>query len=185
MKKIIIGFTGQLACGKGTATSYLVEKYSAKQYKFSQILRDVLVRLHLEQSRDFMIKISETLRQTFGEDILSTVIARDAEKESAEIVVVDGIRRLSDINHLMKLPNFILIAMEAKPEIRYARLIKRGENADDTTKTYEQFLADHQRSTEISIAEVVVKATEHLNNDGDLKNLQTQIDAIVKKYSTE
>jgi dephospho-CoA kinase len=98
---------------------------------------------------------------------------------------VDGIRRLSDINHLMKLPNFILIAMEAKPEIRYARLIKRGENADDTTKTYEQFLADHQRSTEISIAEVVVKATEHLNNDGDLKNLQTQIDAIVKKYSTE
>jgi len=182
MKKIIIGFTGLMAAGKGTATEYLVKKYGAKQYKFSNILRDMLTRIHLEHSRDFMIKMSETLRQTFGEDILASVIAKDTSEESAGIVVIDGIRRLADIAHLSQLPNFVLVEIFAEPRTRYERLTKRRENADDATKTYEQFLADHQRTTELSIPEVADKAQEKINNNGSLPELCKQIDEVLKKY---
>lgn len=182
MKKIIIGFTGLIASGKGTATSYLEEKYRAKQYKFSTILRDMASRIYLEHTRDNLIKMSETLRHTFGEDILSQAIAGDAAKENADLVVVDGIRRMTDISHLTKLPNFVLIEIFAEPKTRYERLIKRGENTDDTSKTYEQFLEDHKRSTEVSILDVIPQAKEHIDNNGGLEDLRQQLDAIIKKY---
>jgi hypothetical protein len=62
-------------------------------------------------------------------------------------------------------------------------LIQRGENADDATKTYEQFLADHERSTEKSILEVVPLAKERIDNNGDQEDLHKQLDALVEKYT--
>ena len=75
-----------------------------------------------------------------------------------------------------------MVEIFAEPRTRYERLIKRGENADDNSKTYEQFLEDHKRSTEMSIPEVVARATEHVDNNGSLEELYSQLDALVKKY---
>lgn len=181
--KIIIGFTGLLASGKGTATKYMEERYRAGQYRFSSILRDICRRVHLEQTRDNLIKMSECLRASFGENLLAKSIAKDAENDDNPIVVVDGIRRLADIVYLEKSPYFILVEIFADPEIRYKRLILREENPDDKTKTYEQFLADHERSTEKSILEVIPLAKERINNNGSIKDLHRQIDELIKKYS--
>lgn len=180
--KIIIGFVGLLASGKGTAAKYLEEKYHASSYRFSTILRDMLRRAYLEQTRDNMIKISEAIRGTFGEDILAKTIARDAENDTNSIVIIDGIRRLADIEHLRKLPNFLLVEIFAEPKTRHERLVKRGENPDDVTKTYEEFLADHQRSTEITIPDVIPLAKSHIDNNGTLDELHAQIDQIVKQH---
>ncbi|MCX6779093.1 MAG: AAA family ATPase [Candidatus Magasanikbacteria bacterium] len=184
-KKIILGFSGLLSSGKGTAAKYLEEKYGASSYRFSTMLRDVLNRLYIEHSRDNLIKLSEIIRTTFGEDALAKTIAKDAETDPNPIIVVEGIRRLADISHLQQLPNFILVEIFADPKIRYERLVQRGENTDDKTKTYEQFLADHQRSTELSILEVLKQAKEKIDNNGNTLELQKQLDALVKKYQTE
>jgi hypothetical protein len=61
-------------------------------------------------------------------------------------------------------------------------LITRGENADDNTKTYEQFLTDHQRSTELSILDVIPQAKERIDNNGTIEGLYGQLDELVKKY---
>jgi len=181
MSKLILGFTGLIASGKGTAAKYLAEKHHAATYRYSTILRDICDRLYLEQSRDNLIKMSECLRATFGEDLLSQVIAKDAGESQSEIVMVEGIRRLSDIKHLSLLPNFMLVEIFAEPRVRYERLIKRRENADDATKTYEQFLADHQRSTELSILEVIPLAKARVDNNGGFEELYRQLDELIKK----
>ncbi len=180
--KIIFGLAGLLASGKGTAAHYLEERYAAGTYRYSTILRDLADRLYLEQSRDNLIRMSETIRHTFGEDALARAIAKDAEKDARPLIVVEGIRRLPDMVHLQKLPNFVLVEIFAEPKIRYERLVKRGENTDDVSKTYEQFLADHERSTERSIPEVVAMATEHIDNNGSFKDLYRNLDALLKKY---
>lgn len=185
MRKLIIGFTGLLASGKGTAAKYLEERYRASAYRFSTILRDMLRRIYLEQTRDNMVRMSETVRATFGEDVLAKTIARDAEHDVNPIVVIDGIRRIADISHLRQLPNFLLVEISAAPKIRYERLVKRGENPDDTAKTYEQFLADHERSTEKSILEVIPLAQDAIDNNGTLDELHAQIDRIVKQYANK
>ena len=183
MSKIIIGFTGLLSSGKGTATKYLEEKYKAKNCRFSSILRDILSRIYTEHSRDNLIRLSEMLRTTFGENILAKAISEDAKNSESDITVVDGVRRLADIEHLTKLPNFILVEIFAESTVRYERLVQRSENVDDKNKTYEQFLADHQRSTELSILEVVPHAKEKIDNNGTVEQLQQQLDSLIEKYA--
>jgi dephospho-CoA kinase len=181
-KKIIFGFTGLMASGKGTAAKYFEEKYSASTYRFSTMLRDVLNRLHLEHTRDNLIKLSEVLRTGFGEDILAKTIAKDAEKDSGAIVIIEGIRRRADILYLEQLPHFVLVEIAADIMVRYNRLTQRRENPDDATKTFEQFSEDHKRSTEITIPEVALLAKEHIDNNGNEEHLHQQLDLLLKKY---
>ncbi len=180
--KIIFGFTGLMASGKGTAAKYFETKYGASTYRFSTMLRDLLDRLHLEKNRDNLIKLSEMLRAGFGEDIMAKTIANDAKNDSNELVIIEGIRRPADISYLSKLPNFILVEIYADVETRYNRLILRRENEDDATKTFEQFIKDHDRSTEITIPEVAALAQEKIDNNGTDQGLYQKLDALLKKY---
>jgi dephospho-CoA kinase len=50
-KKIIFGFTGLMASGKGAAALYLQNRHSARTFRFSTILRDLLKRLDLPEIR--------------------------------------------------------------------------------------------------------------------------------------
>jgi len=181
MNKIILGFTGLISCGKGTATKYFVEKYNAKSFRFSTMLRDVLDRLHLEHSRRNMSEISKVLRGSFGQDMMAKVMAKDVEKIDSGLVVVDGIRRMEDIKYLRVLPNFKLIAIDVDMKVRYQRLIERGENSDDKNKTWEQFEADHKLETEVTILETMKAADIHIDNNSDLDSLYKQLDQLINK----
>lgn len=181
-KKIIFGFTGLMASGKGTVAQYFEEKYQASTYRFSTMLRDVLTRLHLDHNRENLVKISEVLRAGFGEDVLAKTIAKDAEKDENPIVVIEGIRRKADITYLEKIPHFVLVEIFADQTVRYQRLTERRENPDDTTKTFEQFIEDHKRSTEITIPEVTAGAQEQIDNNGNLDKLHQQLDLLLQKY---
>ncbi|MFZ2187623.1 MAG: AAA family ATPase [Candidatus Moraniibacteriota bacterium] len=185
-KKIILGITGEMASGKDTATKYLIEQYAAKQFRFSDPLRDILDRLHLPQIRKNMASLSHAVRQAFGESILAHVIENDAKKDTHALVVIDGIRRLSDIDLVRKLSGFTLIYVEADMERRYKRLTARRQNADDQTKTFDEFKQDHLLETEISVPPLRVDAKYIVNNDGTLKELHKQLDdilAVLKKAS--
>lgn len=183
MNKVIFGFTGLLGSGKGNAAAYLEKKYGASTYRFSTMLRDALDRFHLPHTRDNLVKISEIMRETFGEDIMAKTMAHDVETDENPLIVVEGIRRMADITYLSKLPGFVLIEIVADPKIRYERLTKRGENSDDTTKTFAQFLEDHNRSTEQSILDVIQHAAGRIDNNGSIEELQTRLDELVKKYA--
>lgn len=182
MAELILGLTGPFASGKGTVKEYVIKKYGARDCRFSTILRDVLSRVDLPTSRDNLIKISTVLRQTFGEDLLAKAIAKDASNLDSKIVVIDGIRRMTDIGHLINLNHFVLVSVDADPKIRYERLVSRNENEGDGAKTFEGFLVDHERETEVTIPEVMSFAKEKINNDGDFDSLYKQIDTIISKY---
>ena len=179
MKKIILGFTGLIACGKGTAAKYYQEKYGAPTFRFSTSMRDLLDRLYLPQSRENMSAISRITREEFGQDLYAKVMAKDASQADHDIVVVEGIRRMDDVTELKKLNNFKLVAIEADMKIRYERLKIRGENSDDTTKTWEEFQKDHELETEISIPPVMAKADVVVNNDGTLEEFYKQLDELI------
>ncbi len=180
--KVILGFTGLMAGGKGTVAKYFETKYQAGAYRFSTMLRDMLTRIHLEHSRDNLVKMSECVRGTFGEGTMARAIAKDVAADKNKIIIVEGIRRLADIEYLSKLPNFVLVEIFADATVRHARMNQRGENPDDKTKTFEQFLEDHKRSTEMTIPEVASHATERIDNNGSRENLYRELDALIKKY---
>jgi dephospho-CoA kinase len=181
-KKIIFGFTGLMASGKGAAALYLGARHAARTFRFSTILRDLLKRLDISETRENLVGVSEAIRHQFGEDILAKAMAHDAATASEACIVIEGIRREADITYLQKLPNFVLVSIDADLRTRYDRLVKRGENADDRSKTWEQFVADQERSTEISVPPVMALAQEHIDNNGTPQDLEHQLDELVKKY---
>ena len=182
-KKIILGLVGSLASGKETTKKYLVEKHNAQDCRFSSILRDVLERIALPNSRENLQKLSTLLRGNFGENILAKAIAMDASKFNSNIVVVDGVRRFTDLEHLNKLPNFVLIKIDADPKIRYERMKLRNENAGDSEKTYEQFLNDGNAEADAQIPEVMKTAKYEIDNSGSLEDLYSQIEKILVKIA--
>ena len=181
MSKVVFGITGEIASGKGTATKYLLEKYNASSHRFSTMLRDVAKRMHLEENRENLQKISTIFRENFSDDLLSQVIYHDVQTDESEVVVIDGVRRMSDIEYLKKLPGFRLIYMDAEMETRYERLTKRGENTDDINKTFEEFKIDSEREAERRIKDLKQDANFVIDNNGTFEDLYRQIDVIIKE----
>ncbi|MBT4349188.1 AAA family ATPase [bacterium] len=179
-EKIILGFTGLISCGKGTAAKHFKEKYNAETFRFSTMLRDVLDRLYLKHSRDNMSGISTVLREFFGQDLMAKVMAKDVDSSKSQLIIVDGIRRMDDVKYLRKLPNFKLASIEADMKIRYERLISRSENPDDKTKTWEEFEADHKLETELTILDTMKAADIIINNNSSLEDFKKQLDKLVK-----
>jgi len=179
MAKIILGLTAELAGGKGTVAKYIKEKYQGNSHRFSTMLRDVLDRLYLEQSRENMQKLSTIVRQNFGEDTLAKVIYEDVKRDEHLVLVVDGVRRPADIKYLRELPEFKLVYIDASLEKRYERIIKRGENPDDATKTFEQFKKDQEGEADSLIRSLKKEADFVVDNNGNFEDLYSQIDKII------
>ena len=177
--KTILGFTGLMACGKGTAAKYLAEKYNADTFRFSTMLRDVLDRLYLPQSRENFQIISPLLRETFGQDLMAKVIAKDVESADSKIIAIDGMRRPADIEYLKKLSGFRMVAIDVDAKVRYERLKARSENPGDAEKTWEQFQKEHEAETEIYIPELMKQADVTINNNGTLEEFYKQLDKLV------
>ena len=183
MPKFILGLTGLPGCGKGTVAEYLQKRYGASFFKFSAYLTNVLDVMGLERSRENQIKLSEALRAAFGDNALSHAISRDAQKADVDLVVIDGFRRVNDlVKTLEHLPHFRLAAIEAEPRVRYERIVARGEKTDEVNMTWEAFLAQEQRSTEVTVPEVMSRASLHIHNNGTSQELEKELDDLMTQF---
>ncbi len=170
-----------MASGKGTVAQYLNAHHGAAIYRFSTVLRDILDRIYVEKKRQHMQDLSLDLRTRFGDDILASVIAHDAQHDDHDIIVIDGIRRLPDIKHLRALPEFRLIVLHAAPRTRWERMTKRRENPDDAEKNFEQFQKDEQAEAEQQIDEVAATADVMIDNNGKHDQLYQAVEDFLKK----
>lgn len=181
MSKLILGLAGEIASGKTTVANYLKEEQEIGYYRFSDPLRDTLDRMHIEPTRENMQLLSTVMRKHFGEDLLAKIVFRDVENDEHEVIAVDGVRRLEDIKYLTELPDFKLVYIDADLKARYERIVGRGENPDDNTKTFEDFKKDNLQEAELEIRELKAHADIVLDNNGDTDALYAQIDALLTK----
>lgn len=184
MNKIILGFAGEIAAGKGTAAAYIEEGYEGRAYSYSGPLRDIAKRLYLEESRAHLQRLSTMLRENFHDNILSNVLFEDIKKDEKKVIAIDGVRRLADISNMQKLEGFKLVYVETDMRIRYERIVVRGQNSDDRGKSFAEFKQDHGREAETQIRGLKDKADFVVNNDGTFDDLYEQLDKIIKTIQT-
>jgi dephospho-CoA kinase len=130
----LIGLTGTNGAGKGEVASYLMKKGYA-YVSLSDEIRAELRRRGKESTRDQLIAAGNALRRRYGADIL----ARRAMKKVKDRTVIDSIRNAREVAFLRRQDDFILVAVDAPAELRYARVQKRGRA--ESASTLEEFVA--------------------------------------------
>jgi len=181
-RKIVIGLIGEKGAGKGTVSDYLMDRYGAIHYGTSKILRRTLEDLHLPITRDNLVKLALVLKEGYGPSVIIDSLIQDMEKNGSDIIIADGIRMHGDVDPFRKKygKNFYLIYVTADIKIRYERTKSRKEKDDEDKTTFEQFLEEEAKLTEISIHEIGKQADFTLNNNGTQEELVGQIDEMMK-----
>lgn len=179
MKKIF-GVTGKIGSGKDTVANFMIKEFNAKMFKFSDVLKDVCIRLNLEINTRNLQGVSTALRSFVGEDVLARAILNDCLKSETEVIVVAGIRRLTDFENLKKIDGFKLIYVDATIENRYARTLSRGEKIDDSSRSFEDFKKDNEQECEIEITKLKNVSDFVIDNNGSYEEFVENIKSIIK-----
>ncbi len=179
---MILGLTGRNASGKGEAAKFLKSK-GFSYYSLSDVIREEIKGRGLELTRENLIATGRELRSRFGNGYLSEQILERID--SNKNYVVDSIRHPDEVEVFRRLPDFYLLAITATPEVRFARIKKRGRESDPTD--LEEFIRLEQREAVRKTDEgqdldaTGVTADFTLENNDNLTNLQDRVGALIRR----
>ncbi len=186
-EKMIIGVVGKIAAGKTTVAKFFEEKGFCR-VSCSEPLIDLLTHNvsdyswipelpeKAEPTRDRLIELGKYLKEKYGGDVLIK-LAID-KKRGCKNVVIDGVRSKEEIEAIKRLGGNV-IYVEAKPEIRFERLMKRRAEKDRGIKSFADF-------REMDDAEERLYHTSRLKNladyvivnEGTLEELRRKVEEI-------
>ena len=191
-EEMIIGVVGKIAAGKTTVAKFFEEKGFCR-VSCSEPLIDLLTHNvsdyswipelpeKAEPTREKLIDFGKYLKDRYGGDILIR-LAVD-KKRNCEKVVIDGVRSREEIEAIKRLGGKV-IYVEAKPEIRFERLMKRKASKDRGIKTFEDFKAmDDAEERLYHTSELKELADYVIVNEGTLEELREKVERIIEELS--
>lgn len=185
---MIVGVVGKIAAGKTTVAKFLEERGFCR-ISCSDPLIDLLTHRveeyswvpelpeKSEPSRERLIEYGKYLKDRYGEDILIR-LALD-KKRRCRNVVIDGVRSRGEIEAI-KERGGVIIYIDARPELRYERLMRRNASKDREIRSFEDFKAMddaeeelYRTSTLKNLADVIIE------NNGTLEELRDKVEEII------
>ena len=186
---MIIGVVGKIAAGKTTVAKFFEEKGFCR-VSCSDPLIDLLTHNvsdyswipelpeKAEPTRDKLIEFGKYLKDKYGEDILIR-LAVD-KKRHCENIVIDGVRSEGEIKAIKRLGGRV-IYVEARPEIRFERLMKRKAEKDRTIRDFEDFRAmDDAEERLYHTSKLKGLADYVIINEGTLEELRRKVEEIIE-----
>ncbi len=180
MAKIIIGLVGETGSGKDTVAHYLKRRYDVQLLRFSLPLKKTLDLFFNKSSKKDQAWLYGVFEERFGEDVLHQGVRRYVEQHDG-LMCVNGMRMLKDLDFIRSFKNSYVMYVTADQELRWKRVVGRGEKSDD-----KQSLEDFQKfestsETEKNIPAIGAKADFIVKNDGTMDDLLWQVDDAMKE----
>ena len=184
----IIGLTGTIGAGKKTVKEIIEKKFNCYSVTLSDIIKAEIERRKGTLNRSTLQNMGNELRKKYGSHILAMLAVEYLPKQK-EIIVIDGIRNPGEVEYLKKKygENFKLLAVEASPEIRFERLVKRGGKKDP--KTWEEFLEVDKRDRGLDeppfgqqTERCLQLADFSVKNEENLEELERKVEEIMKTF---
>jgi dCMP deaminase len=180
---MIIGLTGKNASGK-TEVSEFLKSRGFTYHSLSDEIREEIRRRGREITRAVLIEVGNDIRIKDGAGILAQRILQRLDQN--QNYVVDSIRNPSEVETLRKRKDFILLAMEANPAVRFERSLQRGR--EGAPQTLARFLEEEERELNSSdptsqqllatqrLADVVVE------NNGTREELHARLKSLLARF---
>jgi len=201
MKASIIGLVGPIACGKGVVVDYLKNKFGYSSFSLSSILHDELKRKGVATfSRTTLQDMGDELRKKEGDGVLAkraiTLFRRPQGSPLQHAgghtgpplhpkIIIEGIRNRGEVEYLRTIPGFFLIAVDASPELRFQRVLKRGKPWDP--KDWEEFLKVDARDrgdggnggSGQQVRQCMDLADVRIENEGDKSKVYEAVESLI------
>lgn len=180
---MVIGITGTLGAGKGAVVDFLTKKYGFKHFSARDFLSKKILEKNLEINRDTLTETANGLRQKHGSAYVVEELYKEAETAGGN-AVIESVRTIGEIVFLRSKENFVLIAVDADPKLRYGRVVGRKSETDKIS--FEKFVEDEAREmhskdvTKQNLSACIDLADLKIMNNGTLEKLEKEIIKIVK-----
>jgi predicted RNA binding protein with dsRBD fold (UPF0201 family)/dephospho-CoA kinase len=177
---LVIGFVGFPGSGKSEATSIAVAK-SFLPVVMGDAVRSFMREQGIELSEKNVGIVANQLRAKHGMDAIAKMCIPTVRSLSPENVVIDGLRGLAEVAAFDKeLTNdFTLIAISARPEIRFQRV--RGRGRPDDASSFEQFKEKDERELAWGLEAALAAAKYCVQNDGTLNEFKTAVSDLLER----
>lgn len=179
----IVAVTGMPGAGKSTATKALVEK-GWKRVVMGDVIREETRRRGLSPDAKSTGEVMKALREERGEAAVAELCLEAVRRSGSEMVVVDGIRSMSEVETFREKAVVLLVGVHASPQRRFTLLKERGRSDDPMTK--EMFEARDQRELGVGIGRAIAMADEVVSNEHSTpEKLESAMADIVEKWAAK
>ena len=151
--------------------------------RFSDIWVEILTLLGKEPSRQNISTLATAVRNALNDDgIRIPAMRKRLAAAGADVIVLDGLRKPEEAA-LVKERGGFLVYITANRRARYERSRERPEKGDEFGMTWDQFLAQEELLTEVSIHDIgITMADVTIENNGSLKEFEERIKEFVKTH---
>ena len=183
---LIIGITGTLGAGKGTVVDYLAEKKGFDHYSVRSFLLKEIKRRGMPENRDSMVLVANDLRSIHGPSYVTDQLYYEAARIGKNCII-ESIRTPGEIDSLREKGEFVLLAVDADPEIRYRRITARQSETDHIS--FETFIDNESREMNSSdpakqnLKACILQADFVMNNNGSKADLFRQVEKILAEIT--
>jgi dephospho-CoA kinase len=176
-KAYLIGLTGTNGAGKGEVAFFFVER-GFTYFSLSDVIREELQKNNQKITRNNLIRMGNFMRQQFSPEILARRVAKKIEGNA----VIDSIRNPQEVEFFRSQGNFMLLAIDAPPELRFERVKIRGR--EESASSFQEFLAkeaEEMGTDEISqqLLACMDMADHMIINDGTLEDLRNKLEEFL------
>ncbi len=180
---MIFGVSGPYAAGKGEVIAYL-EARSFYALSLSDVIRQELAALGLDETRERMIETGTRLRTEGGEGVLAERLAEQLLPDRN--YVIDSVRHPAEVAALRAADSaFKLIWVDANEGTRFERLRARGRGGDPESLEELRRLEGREQGGDDpagqQLAAVREMADFRLQNDDDLAHLHAEVQRILER----
>ena len=177
-----------MGAGKGTVVEYLRTQRQFAYFSVRQFLMEEVHRRGMEPNRDSLTFVANDLRQKHSPSYIVDELYKQAVEHGGN-AIIESIRAVGEVESLRKKGSFVLVAVDAKPELRYERIQKRGSETDHID--FETFLANEKREMENTdpnkqnLKACMRMADIRLENNGSFDDLHHEIDRFLENLQDD
>ncbi len=175
----IIGLTGRIGSGKTTLSAYIQEKYNFQKLSFvDKILIPELRKRKKTVNRKNLQQVGREFYLKYGDIEFTNLLLEGIDL--AEKWIIDDIRYPLAVNYIRNrfLNNFWLIGIKTNTQIRFQRILARGEEGRISCQ---DFLKMDSAPTEQQIEKVLSQADYFIENNGPVAELYQQCDKLLRE----